>query len=136
MDIGLAESGGSGADQDRQSGPKRSTSRPRPASSSAAASSRSQSGSSSSTTSGISRGLARDRSAFAGGAHAFEHQPLVRGMLVDDDQPVLGLGDDIGRGDLPAGNAQRIFWDLGDCRLGAGGGRVVEERLRFLENGG
>ena len=71
--------------------------------------------------------LARDRSAFPGRAHAFEHQPLVRGMLVDDDQPVLGLGDDIGRRDLPARDAQRIIRNLGDRRLGARGGRVVEQ---------
>ena len=40
-------------------------------------------------------------------AHPLEHQPLVRGMLVDDHQPVLGLGDDIGRGDLAARDAER-----------------------------
>jgi hypothetical protein len=30
-------------------------------------------------------------------------------MLVDQDQPVLRLGDDIGRGDLPACDAERIL---------------------------
>jgi hypothetical protein len=29
-------------------------------------------------------------------------------MLVDDDQPVLGFGDDIGGGDLPARDAERV----------------------------
>jgi hypothetical protein len=43
-------------------------------------------------------------------AHPLEHQPLVRGMLVDDHQPVLGLGDDIGRRDLAARDAERDRW--------------------------
>ena len=135
MDIGLAESGGSGADKDG-SGPE-------------AFDLEAEAGklirSRLDTVAvgflqvdhlGHQQRLARDRSAFAGGAHAFQHQPLVRSMLVDDDQPVLCLGDDIGRCDLPPGNSQRIFWNLGDCKLGACGGRVVEERLRFFENGG
>ena len=46
-------------------------------------------------------------------------------MLVDEDQPVLGLGDDIGGGDLAAGDAEREAVGLGRRglgRLGAGGG--------------
>ena len=109
-------------------GPNRSSSSPMPASSAAAASSRSQSGSSSSTTSGISKGLAGDRPVPRRGSHPFQHQPLVRGMLVDDDQPVLGLGDDIGRGDLPPGDpADR--WDGLGGGLGAAAGRVVGASL-------
>ena len=84
------------------------------------ASSRSQSGSSSSTTSGISSAWRAIAAARRARAHPLEHQPLVRGMLVDDDQPVLGLGDDIGRGDLPARDAERdSFGTGGDGRLGA-----------------
>ena len=71
-----------------------------------AASSRSQSGSSSSTTSGSSSAWRATAATLAARAHPLEHQPLVRGMLVDDDQPVLGFGDDIGRRDLAAGDAE------------------------------
>ena len=98
-----------------------------PARSRAAASSRSQSGSSSSTTSGISSAWRATAPPSARGAHPFEHQPLVRGVLVDDHQPVLGLGDDVGRRDLPARDAERVARDRLDRRLGAGGGGVVEE---------
>ncbi len=41
-------------------------------------------------------------------AHCFEDQPLMRGMLVDDDEPVLGLGDDIVGVDLRPRCAERI----------------------------
>ena len=53
--------------------------------------------------------LPRDRAPGSGFAHPLEHQPLVRGMLVDDHQPVLGFGDDIGRRHLPARHAERIL---------------------------
>ena len=56
--------------------------------------------------------------ALARRAHPLEHQPLVRGMLVDDHQPVLGLGDDISRGDLAARDAERVVGDRRDRRLG------------------
>ena len=95
------------------------------------ASSRSQAGSSSSTTSGISSAW-RATAAIGpspGGAHPLEHQPLVGGVLVDDHQPVLGFGDDIGGGDLPARDAERIGRHRLDRRLGAGCGGVVEEFL-------
>ena len=75
--------------------------------------------------------LAGDGAAFARGAHALEHQPLVRGVLVDDDQAVLGLGDDIGRRDLAAGDAEREARDRLDGGFGACGGRSVEEALRL-----
>ena len=75
--------------------------------------------------------LAGDRAALARGAHPFEHQPLVRGMLVDDHQAVLGFGDDIGRGDLPARDAEREARDRLDRGFGAGGGGVVEQALVF-----
>ena len=48
---------------------------------------------------------ARDRT--IGPAHPLEHQPLVGGMLVDEDEAVLRLGDDIGGGDLAAGDSER-----------------------------
>ncbi len=35
--------------------------------------------------------------------HPFQHQALMRGVLVDDDHAVLGLGDDIGAEDLRRG---------------------------------
>ena len=61
-------------------------------------------------------------------AHPLEHQPLVGGVLVDEDQPVLGLGDDIGGGDLAAGDAERVAGlRAADRRggFGAGGGGEV-----------
>ena len=77
--------------------------------------------------------LAGDRSALPRRAHPFEHQPLVRGMLVDDDQPVLGLGDDVGRGDLAAGDAERD--SSGPARPPARRGRrgLVEKALIFAD---
>ncbi len=62
-------------------------------------------------------------------AHPLEHQPLVRGVLVDDYQPILGFSDDISRRDLPAGDAE---WEGGhgfDRGLGAASGSVIEEAL-------
>ena len=43
----------------------------------------------------------------------------MRGMLVDDDQAILGLGDDIGAGNLAARDAQREAVPFG-CRRGGG----------------
>jgi hypothetical protein len=37
-------------------------------------------------------------------AHFLEHEPLVGGVLVDDDKPVLRLGNDV------------VFVDLCTCR--------------------
>jgi len=39
----------------------------------------------------------------AGGAHPFEDETFVRGMLINEDQAVGRLGNDVGRGDLCAG---------------------------------
>ncbi len=41
-------------------------------------------------------------------AHRLEDQPLMRGMLVDDDKAVLGLRDDVVFVDLRPGGAERI----------------------------
>ena len=57
---------------------------------------------------GHQEGLTGDLAAVRCFSHPLQHQPFVRGMLVDDDQPVVGLGHDIGRGDLAAGDAERI----------------------------
>jgi hypothetical protein len=38
----------------------------------------------------------------------------VGGVLVDEDEAVLGLGDDIGGGDLAAGDAEGVGCGLGD----------------------
>ena len=51
---------------------------------------------------------ARDRFFGARSPQAFEYEPFMRRVLVDQYQPVLRLGDDIGVGDLTAGNAQGI----------------------------
>ena len=48
-------------------------------------------------------------------------------MLVDDHQPILGLGDDVGRGDLAARDAERIAGHRLDRRLGAARRGMVEE---------
>ena len=80
---------------------------------------------------GDQQGLARDRAALARRAHPFEHQPLVRGMLVDDDQPVLGLGDDIGRRDLAARDAERVARARVRWRVRRGRRGLVEEARSF-----
>ena len=41
-------------------------------------------------------------------AQLFEHEALVRGVLIDDDQPVVGLGNNIGARDLAARDAERV----------------------------
>ena len=61
-----------------------------------------------------------------------EHEPLVRGVLVDDHQPVLGLGDDIGRGDLPARHARagsRAALRRGSAARPAGRGTRAPRRV-------
>ena len=68
----------------------------------------------------------------SGGAQPFEHQPFVRGVLIDDDQAVLGLGDDIGRW-RPA-RARRRADSVGAVglalgRFGARGGRRHDRRF-------
>ena len=69
--------------------------------------------SSSSTTSGSSSACDATPPSGHRRAHPLEHQPLVRGMLVDEHQAVLGLGDDIGARDLPARDAEREVDRLG-----------------------
>ncbi len=94
------------------------------------ASSRSQAGSSSSTTSGSSSAWLATPPPCIARAHPLEDEALVRGMLVDEDEPVLGLGDDIGFRDLPAGDAEGEVYRLGDGRMrgfGAGLRRGSEE---------
>jgi hypothetical protein len=53
----------------------------------------------------------------------------MRGVLVHDDEAVLGFGDDIGGGDLPPGDAEGEGGGLGwrfRGRFGAGlGGEVM-----------
>ena len=92
--------------------------------------------------------LRRDPPTGKRGAHPFEHQPFMRGMLVDEHQPVLRLGDDIGLGDLPARDAERMRRGLRRRRPGrfrtCGGRRGEEgrpivahapgERLSFVSN--
>ena len=53
--------------------------------------------------------LTRHGSAFPRRAHPLEHQPLVRGMLVDDDEAILGLCDDVGRRNLSPRHAERMI---------------------------
>ncbi len=76
-----------------------------------------------------------DQQALAGDAaiaerplHPLIDQPLVGGVLVDDDDPVGGLGDDVGLVQLSPGGAERI----GPLRRGIVVGR---RRHRALEGG-
>ena len=62
--------------------------------------------------------LTRPGSACPSSAEALEAKPFVRGVLVDDDEPVLRFGDDVGRRDLAASNAERVGLDGLDCGLG------------------
>ena len=48
-----------------------------------------------------------------GRAQAFEHQPLVGGVLIDQNQAIFRLGDNIGLGDLAAGDAERVLPCIG-----------------------
>ena len=97
--------------------------RPKRASSSARASRRSTSASSSSTISGISRICRATPLLVERGLHALVDQPLVRGVLVDDDEAVAGLRHDVGVVHLRARGAERpveqVGRGLGD--LDAGG---------------
>jgi hypothetical protein len=69
--------------------------------------------------------LAGDPAALHRAAHPFEDEALVRGVLVDQDEAVLGLGDDIGLGDLPARDAEREVDRLGTGRGGLGARRAA-----------
>jgi hypothetical protein len=67
----------------------------------------------------------------SGRAHPFEDEPLVSRMLIDDDEPVLRLSDDVGRGDLPSRHSEREAEYRFDRRFGARGGSFIEEALFF-----
>jgi hypothetical protein len=69
----------------------------------------------------------------AGRAHAFEYQPLVRRVLVDDHQSIFGLGNDVGRCHLPAGNPKRVAWHPLDGGFCSSGGGMVEEAEIFSQ---
>ena len=47
------------------------------------------------------QGLACNRSALSRRTHSLKHQALMGRVLVDDDQPVLGFRNDVGRRNLP-----------------------------------
>ena len=85
--------------------------------------------------------LAGDAAARHRLAHPFEHEPFVRGVLIDEDQPVWALGDDIGFRDLAAGDAEREVDRLGRGCVGGFGARLrrrgedtaaLVERVRTL----
>ncbi|MOA04395.1 hypothetical protein D3C78_1239460 [compost metagenome] len=59
-------------------------------------------------------------------AHFLKHQPLMRGMLVDDDKAVLRLGDDVVLVQLRPRGAERVKHRF---RRGARGGLVNLPRL-------
>ena len=94
---------------------------------------------------GQQQGLALDCVSRQGGLHAFMDQAFMGGVLVDDDQPVGGLGDDIGVVQLRPRRAQGIVaHGTGLVALarrflgGRGGGRhmvewCLEGRGRFGE---
>ena len=49
-------------------------------------------------------------------SHPFEHETLVRGVLIDQNQPVVGLCDDIGARHLPARDPEREVGRFGRGR--------------------
>ena len=70
--------------------------------------------------------LARDAAGLHLGLHALVDQPLVRGVLVDDDDAVAGLGDDIGLVQLGAGGAEREGrWGRSPRRRRGASGRLA-----------
>ncbi len=112
-----------------------SITRPNAASCSACSSSRSQAGSSSSTTAGISSAwLAAASRPPAAGAQPFEHEPLVRGVLVDEHQPVGRLGDDIGLATCPRAMPSGVvgFFRAGSATSArpCGGSAMIQTRRR------
>ena len=76
--------------------------------------------------------LARDVLARAGLLQALVYKPLMRGVLIDDDDAIAGLGDYIGIVDLRPRGAERRFeifrrgWLL--MRTRVGGKRLANER--------
>ena len=75
--------------------------------------SRSTSSASSSTISGISRIWRATPDLLERRLHALVDQPLVRGVLIDDHQPVAGLRDDVGVVHLRARGAERTVEHVG-----------------------
>ena len=80
--------------------------------------------------------LAGDRPALACCPHSLEHQPLVRSMLVDDYEPVLSFGDDVGGRNLTARDPEGIVGDRFNGGFGARGGCMVEESAPLPDEGG
>src|SRR6185312_8854756 len=75
---------------------------------------------------------ARNRTAFARSAHPFEHEPLVRRVLVDDDQSILRLGDNVGGCKLSASYSERESRNRLDRRLCACDGGLGEKTMVLL----
>ena len=71
--------------------------------------------------------LTANGTTLARGPHPFEHQTLVSCMLVDDHQPVFGLGDDVSRGDLAARHTKRVARHWRHRRLGACDWRLITQ---------
>ena len=108
--------------------------RPKRCSSSARDSSRSASAGIELDDLGDQQDLPRDALLLERGLHALVDQPLVRGVLVDDDQAVAGLRHDVGVVHLRAGGAERTVEQIGrglghlDAR---GRGRARRRRTRL-----
>ena len=81
---------------------------------------------------GNQQDLPRDARLLERGLHALVDQPLMRGVLIDDHQPVAGLRDDVGVVHLRAGGAERtveqIGRGLGHLDAGGRGRRADVER--------
>ncbi len=86
---------------------------------------------------GDEQDLARDPAIGESALQPFIDQPLMRGMLIDDDQRVSSLGDDEGAVNLRACGAERIartviFLRHAGARVGARRGDRSEWRLGLL----
>ena len=72
-------------------------------------------------------------------AHPLQRQPFMRGMLVDDDEAILGFRDDIGARHLSARDAERetaTFRGRRSGGFGAGLRRRRDERASAIGEGG
>ena len=67
----------------------------------------------------------------AGDVLAAYRRLVVRRMLIDDNQAVLGFRDDVGCCNLSARNAERVFRHLLHGGLSARRWRVLEQCPRF-----
>ena len=56
------------------------------------------------------------------GFQPFIDQPLMRGVLVDDNDGMAGLGDDVGAVELGARGSERVGGECGRGRFGGRGG--------------